>query len=148
VGILLKDSVRKYLASDVVTACIERNKKNYYSLNNVEFNTINISDDALPKGDICIIRLVLQHLTNQQIVNCISKLSIYKHLIITEFFPSYQCQANIDQIAGAFSRRWRNPRSFIDISHAPFNYTYDSSEIIHRAMDPEGEIRTTVFQAQ
>ena len=41
---------------------------------NVDFRVGNITDEELPEGDVCFVRQVLQHLSNEAIANFILKI--------------------------------------------------------------------------
>ena len=66
---------------------IEQNKKKFFALN-VDFRVLDIARDALPSGDICFVRQVLQHLSNFHIQEFLKLMSDkYKYLVITEHLP-------------------------------------------------------------
>ncbi len=76
-----------YIGCDVVPSLIEYlNDK--FAGEKVEFRCVNIVDDELPDGDLCLIRQVLQHLSNAEIEKVLLKArDKYKFLIITEHYP-------------------------------------------------------------
>ena len=45
---------------------------------------LDIVEDKLPEGDLCLIRQVLQHLSNDDILKVLGKLKQYKYALITE----------------------------------------------------------------
>jgi len=55
-----------------------------------EFRCINIVEDELPDGDLCLIRQVFQHLSNAEITKVLQNAEKFKYLIITEHYPSPQ----------------------------------------------------------
>lgn len=76
----------EYVGCDVVPSLIEHlNDK--YSGGNIEFRRVNIVEDELPEGDVCLIRQVLQHLSNAEIAKVLANVRKYKFLIVTEHFP-------------------------------------------------------------
>lgn len=75
-----------YTGVDVVPDLIEYNTAQYGSPH-VRFVHLDIIDDELPAGDLCLIRQVLQHLSNDQIAKILPKLTRYPHLLVTEHFP-------------------------------------------------------------
>lgn len=78
---------KKYIACDVSSVIIERNKLEYKEFQNVEFQQIDICEDKLPHGEIAFVRQVFQHLSNQSIAkftNYINKFKPFKYLLITE----------------------------------------------------------------
>lgn len=76
-----------YTGVDIVRDLITHHQENH-SVNNVSFEHLNIIEAPLPKGDVCLIRQVLQHLSNEQIQKVLAKLTQYKYVIITEHLPT------------------------------------------------------------
>lgn len=75
-----------YTGCDVVFSLVKHLNDNYKS-ETVEFRCINIVEDELPDGDLCLIRQVLQHLSNAEIKRVLENAAKFKYLIITEHFP-------------------------------------------------------------
>ena len=61
---------------------IRSHQKNYGS-EHIHFKCLDIVDDELPDGDLCVIRQVLQHLSNDDVSRVLAKLKKYKYVIIT-----------------------------------------------------------------
>lgn len=72
-----------YTGVDIVPGLIAHNEKQYAS-EHVRFMCLDIVEDELPDGDLCLIRQVLQHLSNSDIAKVLAKLKKYKYIIITE----------------------------------------------------------------
>ena len=112
----------KYIAIDIVPELIEHLKEKY-NYPNVEFKCIDIIDDILPNGNICIIRQVFQHLSNAEILKILPKLKVYDVIIVTESHPKYlENNINIpnkDIIHGSGTRMLKNSGVFLD--KPPFN---------------------------
>lgn len=72
-----------YTGVDIVPGLIAHNEKQYAS-EHVRFMCLDIVEDELPDGDLCLIRQVLQHLNNSDIAKVLAKLKKYKYVIITE----------------------------------------------------------------
>jgi hypothetical protein len=60
----------KYTACDVVPALISRNQIEFSHLN-VDFRCLDITHDDLPGADVAVLRQVLQHLSNAQILKIV-----------------------------------------------------------------------------
>ncbi len=74
----------RYIGCDVVPSLIEHLNENYAN-QKIDFRCVNIVVDELPNGDLCLIRQVLQHLSNAEIEIVLSKARAkYKFLIVTE----------------------------------------------------------------
>ncbi|MCP4397973.1 MAG: methyltransferase domain-containing protein [bacterium] len=84
-----------YVGIDIVDKLIKSNNK-MFKENNVEFIKKDIVDDELPDGDLCLIRQVLQHLSNEDIKQVLLKLKKYKYVLITDGLP--QKNPNIKNI--------------------------------------------------
>ena len=75
-----------YTGCDVVFSLVKHLNETYKS-ETIEFKCINIVEDELPDGDLCLIRQVLQHLSNAEIAQVLQNAQKFKYLIITEHFP-------------------------------------------------------------
>lgn len=76
----------KYIGCDVVPSLVAHLNKNFAN-ENARFRRVNIIEDELPDGDLCLIRQVLQHLSNGEIKRILENCKKYKYLIITEHYP-------------------------------------------------------------
>jgi len=94
-----------YKGVDVVPDLIKWHKEQDYGTK-VYFDCLDVSKDKLPDGDICLIRQVLQHLSNEQIGEILPKLDKYKVIFITEHQPSavQDIVPNKDMITGSKTR--------------------------------------------
>ncbi|MBE9200464.1 MULTISPECIES: class I SAM-dependent methyltransferase [unclassified Nodularia (in: cyanobacteria)] len=110
----------QYIGIDIVPTLIERNQRQYANAN-VEFLCVDVLTEDLPTGDICLIRQVLQHLSNQHIQKFIEKITQYNYVFVTESYPENEqdCIPNIDISTGAEIRLEKNSAVFLD--QAPFN---------------------------
>jgi len=117
VGKQLVPLTKKYIAVDIVPNLIERNKQ-LFKEENLEFLCLDISNDKLPNADCAIVRQVIQHLSNAEIVSFLKKLRNYKYLIITEHLPIGSFVPNEDILSGQGIRLKKN--SGVDILQPPF----------------------------
>ena len=67
IGSRIRKLCNNYIAVDIFDDLINFNKKKYKHLN-VDFRVLDITSNELPSGDVCFIRLVLQHLSNNLIL--------------------------------------------------------------------------------
>ena len=120
IGSQLTRFANNYIAVDIVDELINFNKKKYNNLG-VDFQSLDITKDNLPKGDVVIIREVFQHLSNKNIQNVLDKIKTqYKYLIFTETLPnSKNFKANKDFLNGPDTRR--SLLSGIILTKSPFN---------------------------
>lgn len=81
----------QYTGCDVVSSLVEHLNENYKS-ETVDFRCVNIVEDELPDGDLCLIRQVLQHLSNDEIKQVLENARKFKYLIVTEHYPNSQTE--------------------------------------------------------
>ncbi|GAB1857012.1 class I SAM-dependent methyltransferase [Flavobacteriaceae bacterium MHTCC 0001] len=145
IGKQLIQYVKKYIAIDIVETLIERNKK-LYTVNNLEFNCLDISKDKLPHADCVILRQVLQHVSNAEIQNILKKLTSYQYVILTEHIPNGDFIPNKDIIAGQGIRLKHN--SGVNILEAPFYFKITRQQILttYTLEGNNGRIVTTLYE--
>jgi Methyltransferase domain/Glycosyltransferase sugar-binding region containing DXD motif len=118
----------RYIGCDIVPELIDYNQTRYgtaqYGPGNVEFRTVDIVRDPLPDGDVCLVRQVLQHLSNREISFILPKLSKYKYVYISEGQPLIrEGPPNPDKPVGADVRfDWRTGRGRgVELDLPPWN---------------------------
>lgn len=119
IGKQLVKHTKNYIAVDIVTDLINYNKENFKA-NNLEFHCLNIAKDLLPKGDCAIVRQVLQHLSNIEVQNFLTKLTVFKYIVLTEHLPFGNFEPNKDIISGQGIRLKK--QSGINILKPPFTF--------------------------
>jgi hypothetical protein len=67
-----------------------------------------------PDGDLCLIRQVLQHLSNSEIEQVLNNVKKYPYVIITEHVPVFPEQANLDKPHGPDIRIYQRSGVFPD----------------------------------
>jgi Methyltransferase domain len=87
VGRQLAAACGRYIGVDIVKPLVAHNNTSYGD-HRIAFCHANIVEDELPEGDICFVRQVLQHLSNDQIATVLPKLNNYRWCFITEHHPS------------------------------------------------------------
>jgi len=136
---------KKYIGCDIVEELINYNNKNYGS-DNITFKNINIIIDNLPDGDVCIIRQVFQHLSNNQIATVLKKLYKYRYIVITEHLPLQEFEPNLDKLCGPYTRCDMEVKSGIVIEKSPFNFKYLNKKTILRNSHLDAVLETIVYQ--
>lgn len=136
---------QKYFALDVVEELIAYNSQKF-NFPNIEFLSLDIVKNDLPKADCAIIRQVLQHLSNKEIGLLIPKLAQYQYIILTEHIPDGDFIANKDIITGQGIRLKQN--SGVDITKEPFNLKPLKSTTILQSKSSKykGVIETKLYQ--
>jgi SAM-dependent methyltransferase len=110
----------RYFGIDIVDGLIVRNQREFGSAE-VSFHCLDIVLDELPDADLCLIRQVLQHLSNAQIMEILHKIKKYKYVLVTEHYPSPFVKAipNKDKPHGADIRIYDDSAVYLDLP--PFN---------------------------
>ena len=113
------DKCKSYLGIDVVKALVEHNQRTY-GTKAVSFLFADASRTKLPACDLCIIRQVLQHLSNRDIMNILTNITS-KYILVTEHLPAAHkiTSFNLDKKPGADIRVPQGSGVFID--RPPFN---------------------------
>jgi len=150
IGSKIRKLCNNYIAVDIFDELISHNKKKYKNLN-VDFKALDITTDELPLGDICFVRMVLQHLSNESIKNFVNLIkNKYKYIIITEHYPlSKNFIVNIDKPTGPDIRLYDN--SAVVLTLSPFNLKVikdtDICECYSNSIEGfEGVIKTKILQ--
>jgi SAM-dependent methyltransferase len=83
---LLASGNFEYLGVDIVPELIANHGARFGGPK-VSFQCLNIIDDDLPPGELCLIRQVFQHLSNREIQTVLKKCPSYAYVLITEHVP-------------------------------------------------------------
>jgi hypothetical protein len=130
-----------YIGCDIVPELIDYNGKAFGS-SNVRFELLDIVSGELPKGDICLVRQVLQHLSNREIASFLERQD-YAYLYITEGHPNQRTGSpNPDKLTGADVRfDWQTGKGRgVELDQAPFNCVVEE---VCRTTAPPHEIIIT-----
>jgi SAM-dependent methyltransferase len=104
IGARLAPMVEKYTGIDIVPDLIGHHQANYAS-EVASFVCLDIVDDPLPVGDLCLLRQVLQHLNNAEIATVLKKLTAYKWVLITENVSAGEIRfPNVNHVHGPETR--------------------------------------------
>lgn len=126
----------EYLGCDIVDRVCEENKKKYGS-SNIDFKQLDAVQDELPDGDICLIKEVLQHLSNDDILVILSKIKKYKYAIITECVTKeeFVLKYNIDKTPNCHTRVVAH--SGVYLNKDPFNMKAEKLLVLDRKEEEE-----------
>lgn len=105
IGRQIAEVCASYVGVDVVPALVARNTAMFGS-ERIRFECLDIVDDELPDAELCLVRQVLQHLSNAQIAKILPKLAKYRYVLVTEQYPAddkVSCH-NLDKVHGADTR--------------------------------------------
>ena len=129
VGRHLLAQCSEYVGVDVVPDLIDHLRATVQH-DHVRFLCLDITSQDLPEGDVCLLRQVLQHLSNAQILKIIPKLYKYQRVYVTEHYPAdtKEIVPNRDKIHGADIRLYDNSGVYLDLP--PFNLPSSMLELI------------------
>ncbi|MFT4611481.1 MAG: SAM-dependent methyltransferase [Glaciecola sp.] len=145
VGKELVYHTKTYIAIDIVSDLIVYNKEKFRA-ENLEFYCLDIAADDLPVGDCAVIRQVLQHLSNAEVQQVLSKLLHFKYIILTEHLPEGDFVPNRDIISGQGIRL--KTQSGLNILASPFNFKIKDAKQLTSVVlnDNKGVIVTTLYE--
>ena len=144
VGMKLVECAKQYIGVDIVEDLIQFNQ-NKFQNPNLEFHCLDIAKDPLPKADCVILRQVLQHLSNSEIISVLNKLYDYKYVILTEHVPLENFTPNLDIISGQGTRLKHH--SGVNICKAPFLFNPKEVKqlLTLNSINYGGQLVTTLF---
>jgi len=145
IGKELFKKTEKYIGVDIVEALIQRNKS-LFKAENLEFYCLDVAVDNLPLADCVLLRQVLQHLSNSEVQQIVSKLGAYKYVVLTEHLPEGEFIPNKDIISGQGIRLKK--QSGINLLLPPFNMkVIDEKQLLAiQLKDRPGVIVTTLYK--
>ncbi len=145
VGKELVKYTKKYIAVDIVSDLITYNRERFKQ-ENLEFYCLDITVDNLPVGDCVLVRQVLQHLSNEEVKNVVSKLSEFKYIVLTEHLPNGNFEANKDIISGQGIRLKK--KSGVNLLLPPFHLKVkQEKELLSILLEGnKGRVVTTIYQ--
>ena len=137
-----------YLGVDIVSRMIDYNTRHYAS-DQVRFVRLDFGRDGLPAADLCLIKQVLQHWSNADILTLLPRLDVYRHVLILDGWLAARATPgrNLDIPTGGGSRD-----GGLYLEAPPFNWpidvlhSYRSADgveeyrlVRHRSAQPKGE---------
>lgn len=113
----------QYTGVDIVDSVVRRNQQEY-GTENTSFLCMDILTDELPDAELCLIRQVIQHLSNAEIMTIVEKAirsGKYKYVIVTEYYPAPNVKSapNLDKPHGPDTRIVDDSAVYLD--RPPFN---------------------------
>ncbi|MEM7483755.1 MAG: class I SAM-dependent methyltransferase [Bacteroidota bacterium] len=145
VGKVLVKYTKRYIAVDIVSDLIAHNKEQFRE-QNLEFCCLDIAKDELPLGDCAMLRQVLQHLSNTEILNIVDKLYNFQYLLLTEHVPEGDFVPNKELISGQGIRLKK--QSGVVLTAAPFHLKVKEEKKLLSvdALDYGGVIETVLYK--
>jgi SAM-dependent methyltransferase len=121
-GELLKKVEVNYTGLDVVPSLIEHLTENF-STESIQFSCVDAASTnaKIPDVEMCIIRQVLQHLSNENILKILENIRHIPNLLITEHVPVRPGEFNGDKVTNGYIRLQNKIPSGIYFDKAPFS---------------------------
>ncbi len=144
VGKQLVQYTKRYVAVDIVSNLIAQHQEKFKE-ENVAFHCLDIATDPLPAADCAIVRQVLQHLSNAEVQQIVSKLEAYKYVILTEHLPMGDFVPNKNIISGQGTRLKK--QSGVRLTAPPFHFKVKEEKQLLSvdSIDGKGLIVTTLY---
>lgn len=128
-----------YTGIDVASSLIERNNR-LFSGPDIRFRAGNAIDEPPPAADLCLIRQMLQHLSNQQILRIFANCHAIRWLLVSEhFIRTGSPHINTDKPHGPDTRA-----AGILLDKPPFNL--DAKTLLEIPIGPNEVIRTVLIE--
>ncbi len=128
IGMRLCQFSSEYVGIDIVSDLVSH-LQTLHSSDRISFQHLDITSDPLPAVEVCFVRQVFQHLSNQQILMTLPKLKAYKWVIITEHHPSdSKFIPNLDKVQGGSIRLVRS--SGVVLTEPPFSLSGNSVRLV------------------
>jgi len=148
VGRQLRRYCGKFVACDVVPSLMARNQVKFGDAD-VDFRCLDITAGEPPAAEVALLRQVLQHLSNAQILKVVPALYRYKFLVLSEHLPVEPgFRPNLEKPAGAMVRL--SLGSGVVLTAAPFHLKVKSSHVMCSAAQAIGHgagvVRTTLYE--
>lgn len=145
VGSRIFDAFDSYTACDVVPELVDFNRWHWKHLP-VKFEVVDLAKDKIPKGEVLILRQVLQHLSNEDITKFTQLIPRgFSYMLLTEHLPSKDdFLPNNDIISGKDIRLGFG--SGVVLSQPPFNLKYKTERILLSVPQFGGSIVTTLYE--
>ncbi len=120
--LLVADTDLEYCGVDISPTVVDVNTRNFAS-DKVKFQCLDIVEDALPEGDLVIVRQVLQHLSNGTVSKILDRIRDYSHAIVCDEIRTGVRTPNEDIEDGGSNRVKYN--SSLLLEAPPFKTKFD-----------------------
>jgi SAM-dependent methyltransferase len=144
VGRLIAAAGFEYIGIDVVPELIERHQSQFGG-GRISFLCLDATTERPPAADLCLIRQVLQHLSNVEIASMLDNCSHYTQTLVTEHLPvGRDVIPNKDKPHGPDTRVSDHSGVFLD--EPPFSLR--SETVLELPYRPGEVLRTVLIRSQ
>ncbi len=145
IGSQIRPYCSHYVACDIVSGLIERNRARYGGLE-VDFRVLDLASDELPRAEIVFVRQVLQHLSNDRLAAALPRLaSSYRFAVVSEHLPARpDFPHNLDKPTGPDTRL--RVGSGVVLTSPPFGLKARSERRLCEVTEGDGIVVTTLYE--
>jgi SAM-dependent methyltransferase len=135
-----------YVGVDVAGRVIATNNERFGS-KNVHFVTLDLTAQTPPLGDLALLRQVLQHLSNDEILTVLRRCSVYPAILVSEHVPvPGKWTPNKDKPHGPDTRVYDN--SGVVLEAPPFSIPVEEVQVQSYSDDLGGVIRSVLIRGR
>jgi SAM-dependent methyltransferase len=139
---LLQENPIEYIGVDVVPELVQHLNARFRN-ERVRFECRDMGCGPLPKADLCLVRQVLQHLSNAQIARVLANVvAQYPVVIISEHVPRVPKKINRDKPQGPDVRAYFGSGVFVD--QPPFCYKVE--RVWDTPLEEDAVLRTALIR--
>jgi SAM-dependent methyltransferase len=131
----------RYTGIDVVPELIEHHKNTVHNPR-VSFRCSDITTELLPAADLCLVRQVLQHLSNDEIMKVLANLRNFSRVLISEDVPGHPKSFNRNKPHGPDVRSYYG--SGVYLERPPFSCSV--REIWELPLTQKSLLRTALLE--
>lgn len=132
----------RYVGVDIVLTLVERNRAQFAN-ERISFQCANLTSGPLPVAQLCLIRQVLQHLSNTEIQAVLRQVSVYPLALISEHVPKFPKSFNRDKPHGPDVRAYHGSGVYVD--KPPFSV--NANVLWENNLDEGSILRTVLVRA-
>jgi SAM-dependent methyltransferase len=138
---IVADTGVRYTGVDVVPELVSYYQR-HFSSEQVRFECVNIASDPLPDAQLCLLRQVLQHLSNAEIRCVLANVRKYSNVLISEHVPVCARSFNRDKAHGPDIRAYF--RSGVYPDREPFSERPD--RVWETPLEHDSVLRTLLLR--
>jgi SAM-dependent methyltransferase len=131
----------RYTGVDVVPELIQHHQNTVHDPR-VGFLCADATRDPLPSADLCLIRQVFQHLSNDEISRALANLTNFLWILVSEEVPFEPTSYNLDKPHGPDVRGFQGSGVFLD--QPPFSMAV--TEVWRFTFTPHSGLRTVLLE--
>lgn len=141
IGRRIAEQAARYVGVDIVPELVDYYQR-HYSDERISFQCCDITSDALPEAELCLVRQVLQHLSNAEVESALRNISRYRWAMVSEHVPVSPRSFNQDKPHGPDIRGYYGSGVYPD--KPPFSRR--ASRVWETALEDGSVLRTVLLE--